>query len=298
MKITISKILNKTDLAESGSHGGLVVTKPMINPLTDFFEETGVDRDFKDKDDGEIFLIHYMDYTSNGTTPNDRVTPIGRFKTKHELKPGDQLILQKIDQNGQKDYFIEYARRLNSAYFVGKSKESVEVLDFEQFTNVIIRKIQEGKVQSITSNDCEMHVRYMGVLGKLTISQTEDGFEMYFDGVHIEEKYKYFELDMSVEPFELRKTDSWKLDIELDANEADTELNDDADQSLIRDIGDENLSIDKTTYIPVPEDKKPENNVNGRKIPNRSRDKAKKALIRADFKCEVDESHKLFLRKS
>lgn len=41
MKITISKILNKTDLAESGSHGGLVVTKPMINPLTDFFEETG-----------------------------------------------------------------------------------------------------------------------------------------------------------------------------------------------------------------------------------------------------------------
>ena len=63
MKITISKILNKTDLAESGSHGGLVVTKPMINPLTDFFEETGVDRDFKDKDDGEIFSIHYMDYT-------------------------------------------------------------------------------------------------------------------------------------------------------------------------------------------------------------------------------------------
>ena len=48
MKITISKILNKTDLAESGSHGGLVVTKPMINPLTDFFEETGVDRAFKD----------------------------------------------------------------------------------------------------------------------------------------------------------------------------------------------------------------------------------------------------------
>ena len=270
----------------------------MINPLTDFFEETGVDRDFKDKDDGEIFSIHYMDYTSNGTTPNDRVTPIGRFKTKHELKPGDQLIFQKIEQNEQKNYFIEYARRLNAAYFVGKSKESVEVLDYEQFTNVIIRKIQEGKVQSITSNDCELYVRYMGVLGKLTISQTANGFEMYFDGVHIEEKYKYFELDMSVEPFELRKTDSWKLDIELDVNEADTELNDDADQSLIRDIGDENLSIEKTTYIPVPEDKKPENNVNGREIPNRSRDKAKKALIRADFKCEVDESHKLFLRKS
>lgn len=41
MKITISKILNKTDLAESGSHGGLVVTKPMINPLTDFLKKLG-----------------------------------------------------------------------------------------------------------------------------------------------------------------------------------------------------------------------------------------------------------------
>lgn len=27
---------------------------------------------------------------------------------------------------------------------------------------------------------------------------------------------------------------------------------------MIRDIGDENLTTDKTTYIPVPEDKKPE----------------------------------------
>lgn len=298
MKITISKILNKTDLAESGSHGGLVVTRPMIKPLTDFFEEAGVDRNFKDKDDGEIFSIHYMDYTSNGTTPNDRVTPIGRFKTKHELKPGDQLILQKIEQNGQKDYFIKYARRLNAICFVGKSKESVEVLDFEQFTNVIARKIQEGKVQSISSNTCEMYVRYMGVSGKLTISRTADVFKMYFNGVHIEEKYKYFELDMSVEPFELRKTDSWELCMELDVNEADTELNDEEDQRLLRDIGDEILSEDKIIYIPVPEDKRPENNVNGRKVPNRSRDKAKKALIRADFKCEVDENHKLFLRKS
>lgn len=298
MKVTISKILNKTDLAESGSHGGLVVTKPMINPLTDFFEEHGVDRNFRDKDDGEIFLIHYMDYTSNGTTPNDRITPIGRFKSKHELKPGDQLIFQKTEQNGQKSYFIEYARRLNSAYFVGKSKESVEVLDFEQFTNVITRKIQEGKVHRISLNDCEMQVRYMGVTGKLLVSKTADGFKMYFNEMHIEENNKYFELDMSVEPFELRKTDSWKLDIELDANDADSELNDGEDQSLIRDIGEDHISLEKTKYVPVPEEKKPENNINGRMVPNRSRDKAKKALIRADFKCEADENHKLFLRKS
>ena len=237
MRITISKILYKTDLAESGSHGGLVVTKTMINPLRDFFEEVGVDRSFIDRDDGEYFAIHYRDYTSNGTTPNDRVTPVGRYKAKHDLKPGDNLILQKEESNGRKNYFIEYARRLNSAYFVGKSKESVEVLDFDQFADIMTRRISEGKVHRISTSDCEMQVKYMGIVGNLLVSQTGESFEMYFNDVHIEENNKYFELDTSTIPFELRKTDSWMIEIEMDADEGESEINDDEDQSLIRDIG-------------------------------------------------------------
>lgn len=65
MKITISKILNKTDLAESGSHGGLVVTKTAQKMLLDFFESVGKEHNFIDKDDAEEYMIHYADYTSN-----------------------------------------------------------------------------------------------------------------------------------------------------------------------------------------------------------------------------------------
>ena len=102
MKITISKILNKTDLAESGSHGGLVVTKTAQKMLLDFFESAGQEHNFIDKDDAEEFPIHYVDYTSNGTTPNDRITPIGKYASKHDLTPGDVLIFQKDDDGGTK----------------------------------------------------------------------------------------------------------------------------------------------------------------------------------------------------
>lgn len=38
MRVRISKILNKTDLAQSGSHGGLVVTKSVQQALRDFLK--------------------------------------------------------------------------------------------------------------------------------------------------------------------------------------------------------------------------------------------------------------------
>ena len=49
MRITISKILNKTDLAKSESHGGLVVTKAIQKSLKEFFEIPGQDKEFIDR---------------------------------------------------------------------------------------------------------------------------------------------------------------------------------------------------------------------------------------------------------
>lgn len=295
MKITISKILNRTDLAESGSHGGLVVTKNAQKSLTDFFEVAGQEQNFQDKDDTEVFPIHYVDYTSNGTTPNDRVTPIGRYASKHDLKPGDNLIFQKVENVGAKQYFIEYARKLNSAYFVGKSKEKVEVLDYNQFTDIMIKNVTSGKIQRTSPTTCEMQAKYQGLIGKLMISQNADNFEMYFNGEHIEENNKYFELDTLTNPFELRKTDTWKIEIDIDAE--NEELNDDAEHELLAGLANQEISTDTDTYVPQPEDKKPGHNVGGRTVPNRDKDTANKALTRAGYLCEFDNAHGLFLRK-
>ena len=296
MKITISKILNKTDLAESGSHGGLVVTKTAQKMLLDFFDAAGTEHSFIDKDDSEEYLIHYVDYTSNGTTPNDRITPIGKYASKHDLTPGDILIFQRNDDGENKQYFIEYARKLKSAYFVGKSSKSVEALNFEQFVKIVSGNVSLGKIKRMDQNSCLMDVKYQGLMGELLVVQTVDGFEMYFDNVHIEEHYKYFELDTSVEPFELRKTDTWKLEVSTDSD--NSEVNEEADYALVKDISQSNINEVADEYVPIPEEKKPAKMVNGRTIPNRDRTRANNALARAGFLCEYDNTHELFIRKS
>lgn len=292
MIITISKILNRTDLAISGSHGGLVVTKSARNMMLDFFERPNVDLVFIDKcdEDGEEFHIHYADYSSNGITPNDRITPIGRYATKKGLKPGDNLIFRKEENAGMKTYFIEYIRKLNSAYFVGKSSKSAEALNYEQYMAIISEGIKAGKVRKVSEFSYEMNVKYMGTLGRLTIEQDDKIFKINYNDAHLEENNKYFELDASMEPFELRKTNTWKLEVKMDADDV-------AERELLHDIIEYPPTGDTNDYTPVPEMKKPPQIINDKVVPSRDKRRSSNALARAGFLCEYDNSHPLFLRK-
>lgn len=294
MRVTISKILNKTDLAQSGSHGGLVVTKADQNALREFFGTPGTDREFTDRTDKEVFNIHYQDYTSNGTTPNDRITPIGRYASKHSLQPGDILVLDRIDVEERKDYFIEYVRHLSSVFFAGKSRTTVDILNFEQLIEVLTKNITDGTVKRISTNEFEMKVHYLGIEGTLRILQNADDYELYFNDVAISENKKYFELDASVVPFVLKKTETWRVSIDMDME--DIEANEEADSSLISGLAEIDIPEDLPEYNPVPEEKAPEKESKGRMVPDRNRKKAENALIRAGFKCEVGD-HKTFLRK-
>lgn len=295
MRVIISKILNKTDLAESESHGGLVVTKNMMNPLMDFFEAIGKEQEFTDKKDNEKFQIHYADYTSNGTTPNDRVTSIGKFASKHGLMPGDNLILEKIEDADERKYYIEYVRKMYSIYFVGKSRKILEVLNYNQFTDIVVNNISNGKVKRTSPTACKMNVKYQGIIRELVISQNGDSFEMYFNGEQIGQNNKYFELNTLSEPFELKKTDTWKF--EIDAGDEEEKINNEADEELLLELSNQNFDTKKENYAPHPEDKKPEKKIKGKSVPNRDTDTAKKALSRANYLCEYDSSHKLFIRK-
>jgi hypothetical protein len=294
MKVTVSKILNKTDLAQSGSHGGLVVTKSDQQILMDFFETPGTEQEFTDRADQEIFHIRYQDYTTNGTTPNDRITPIGKYASKHELQPGDILILDKIDTGERKDYFIEYARHVNSVFFAGKSKTTVDILNFDQLINILTRNISEGTINRISANEYEMEVRYLGLNGTLKILQNESDYELYFNNASISENKKYFELDTSVSPFELKKTGTWCVIIDMD--EADIASNEAAEEELITELADMDVPENISVYNPIPEPKAPEKESKGRMVPARNKQKSEHALARAEFKCEIG-NHETFLRK-
>lgn len=294
MRITIAKILNRTDLAQSGSHGGLVVTKSEQDALVDFFGGAGSDRDFLDQSDNEMFQIRYQDYTSNGTTPNDRVTPIGKYATKHSLQPGDVLYFERTDTATERHYVIEYARRLSSVFFAGKSKTTLDVLNVNQLVTILARFISEGVVTRISSFEYEMPVTYLGVRGRLTIRQSGNDYELEVDDVPISENKKYFELDTTVLPFVLKRTGTWSIAVSADEDIA--EVNEEVDYELVNDLRVFD-PIQNINYSPTPEDKAPQVEFKGKMVPARNRQKAQNALALARYKCEAGD-HETFIRKT
>lgn len=295
MKVIISKVLNKTDLAMSGSHGGLVVYKSDQKMLIEFFEQPKIKQTFIDKESGKEFLIRYADYTSNGKTPNDRITPIGRYATKYDLQPGDILVFEKNNLESRIKYYIDYAKRINSTFFAGKSTSSVEVLNIDQFKNIIENNIRSGNIIQNLDGSYEMDVIFYGVQGTLLLVQKADKMEMFFNGEHIEENNMYYELDTEVIPFELKKMTTWNIEIYADCE--DIKANELADEELVKSIITENFENLTDEYVPVPEAKAEKKNIGGRKVANRNRDTAAKALKRAGFCCEYNPDHETFLRK-
>ena len=294
MRVTISKILNKTDLAKSESHGGLVVTKAIQKNLKDFFEVPGQDKIFIDRTDKEEFQIHYQDYTSNGTTPNDRVTPIGKYASKHNLEPGDILVLDRFETSGIRSYFIEYIKKMNSVVFAGKSKTKVDILNFEHLVKIFAQNVLEKRIKRVSSNEFQMEVKYIGKQGKLSIVQNGNDYELYFDDEPISENNKYFELDTSNYPFVLKKTETWRVAIEADSE--NEEANREADANLIAELGNIELNNQAEIYTPAPEKKAAQKESKGRMVPARNKEKAVKSLARAGYQCEVG-PHPTFLRK-
>ena len=293
MKITISKILNRTDLAQSGSHGGLVVTRSEQNALVDFFGEAGQDRDFLDCSDNERFQIHYQDYTSNGTTPNDRVTPIGRYAKKHNLQPGDVLLFERTDTGADRQYAINYARRLSSVFFAGTSRTTVDVLNVNQL-NVILESFIADGIISVLPNEYRMPIVYLGENGELTIRQNGDNFILEVNNVSISENKKYFELDTTVQPFILKRSGTWSVVVSADDDLS--EINEEVDDELINDLKEFTPTVD-INYTPTPEEKAPQVEHKGRMVPARNRQKAQNALALAGYQCEAGD-HETFIRKS
>ena len=294
MKVRISKLLNKTDLAQSGSHGGLVVTQYAQDAIKDFFDGAGKDRSFIDKCDNEVFEIHYQDYTSNGTTPNDRVTPIGRYATKHNLQPGDVLVFERTGMPSNRHYILEYIRRLSSAYFEGKSRQTLKILNTDKLEAILTKYIDEGIIIRLSEFEYKMPITYLGRSGTLIIRKNGDEFELEVNGEIIGENKKYFELDTTAVPFILKKTGTWSVSVV--AEEDLSGINEEADDELITDLK-EFVPDNNTVYIPVPEEKAPRVEHKGKMIPARNRQKAQHALAIAEYKCEVG-NHETFIRKS
>lgn len=149
-------------------------------------------------------------------------------------------------------------------------------------------------MKRLSEKEFEMKAQYLGVLGTLRILQNANDYELYFNDIPISENKKYFELDASVNQFVLKKTETWRVSIDMD--EEDIDVNKEADVELISGLAESDLSEGTVEYNPTPEVKAAAKESKGRMVPARDKQKAENALKRADNKCEVG-NHETFLRK-
>lgn len=295
MKIIISRILNKTDLAKNQSHGELVVGSEYEVMMEDFFAGENRKQVFVDKADGQMYDIWFRRY-ENPSTPNPRVAPIKTYATKHKLEPGDSIHFEKLINGQDYSFFLEYQKLVNSGFFRGTSNSSVEVLNIEQFSSLIADKVTDGKIQRNSDGTYDMPAVYNGIEGKLTISGNTEILEVLFNGEYVEEYNKYYELDMSVEPYGLRRIATWSISVSLD--EEEREANEQEDFELIKSLElDEDDSDDDEIYMPIPEPKAEKKQRNGKKVPDRKKNTARKAIRRAEYLCEYDRDHHSFPRR-
>ena len=295
MKVIISRILNKTDLAKNKSHGELVVGGEYESMMEEFFVEENRKQTFVDVTDGEEFEIWYRRY-DNPSTPNPRVAPVKTYTTKHSLEPGDSIYFEKMINESGCSYYLEYARRINSGFFKGKSNTSVEVLNIEQFSQLVADKVAVGEIHRLSNGSYEMQATYDGLDGQLIINGDSELLELFFEGKHVEEFNKYYELDMSVNPYKLQRIATWSIAIELDDEEK--EANEQADFELVKSVElDMDIPEDSEPYEPQPEAKAEKRQQNGKYIANRNKSTARKAIRRAQYKCEYNVCHCSFLRK-
>ena len=89
-------------------------------------------------------------------------------------------------------------------------------------------------------------------------------------------------------------TETWRIVIDIDEDEI--AANEEADAELIAEMVDINTDEELEEYYPMPEEKAPEKESKGRKVPARSKKKSENALARARYCCEVG-NHETFLRK-
>jgi hypothetical protein len=113
---SVSKILSENDTGDTGTHqAGILVPKgsevlrffPTLNPSD---KNPRVHLVFRDPagDKWEFAFIYYNNALFGGTRNEYRLTRMTEFIRIHNLRPGDELILER-DENGAR--YVRYQRK-------------------------------------------------------------------------------------------------------------------------------------------------------------------------------------------
>ena len=305
--ITLKRTLTLTDFGKSQSHGGVIIPNGgqyagLDAEIRDFFDGVKTYRSFIDVRDREkVYKIQYADYTSNGSTPNDRVTPINKYASKHGLEECDTLILERIDTDAERIYLIDYAKKLQSIYLKGKRKGKAIVSSETKVDGILMENVHSGVVAEPMPGEYHFDAKYGRTIGTAIIKKNANLYELWFNGQPIGlDKDTSFEITFSASRAVIKKsTGSWDVIIDkpelyskyMSASYIEEEISDE--------IHDEDIEGASGNYTPgCIEKKELKNGKHGRKIYPRDKKISANALKRANNTCENKSSHKSFLRRN
>lgn len=278
--IKITKILNSTDLGLNGSHGGITVGRPYMDMVKNFFGDSVSYKKFHDKKTSKIYDIQYAEYSANGTTPNDRVTPIGAYATDNNIKAGDLLHITKDNDR----FYIDFEKKQKSFFIICRGRGKIEILNIDKSKNCIENYLNNNVYEFISN------------VGVVKIYQETDVYKMMIDNELFGKNNEYYEVDVSTSVITISDCNPWRIDIQ-DA-ENDATLDYEVEQLLAEEIENEDFNVLDNEYKPKPENKKDLVATSKGKAYPRDVKVSKNALARANFLCEFDNQHKLFVRKN
>lgn len=301
---TVERTLTANDFGGKDGHGGVVIPKNSTfeTDLRDFFEGVKIHRGFIDVRDKEKKVkLQYADYRSNGSSPNDRVTSINKYAKKYGLEVCDTLILEKVENGGEKTYLIDYAKKLQSLYLLGKRKGKASNPNLDKFNRVISDAKTRGLVTEPTPGEFHFEAKYRNRKRQVILSLDPQGLiETTIDGEPIGfTSMDSYEVDFAEKPIIITKAQQdWVINVgtpKLFTKLNSIEYN---IQEQEEEIEDEDFDDVSGAYTPVPFDKKALKDAgSGRKIYPRDKKISANALKRAHHTCEYCPSHRSFMRR-
>lgn len=168
--IQIIKKVNNTEIGAASTHETyILVTQDM--KVDDVFSETNKLYNFVDKKDNEVFPIRHV------VGREQRIVGLGPFYRKHNFSAGDEIVIEKIINNGSEKYYLSSNQYKNSTILI-KNTPGFEVLNLENIKDLSVEQnaVFKGK-------RCRAELRFSESKKKRADSPKEtDYYKLIIDG--------------------------------------------------------------------------------------------------------------------
>lgn len=217
----IIKKLNRTETNYGSSTNDCYIALPRKMNTDNIFKGLTEFRPIDRKDNMPLeYPLSFKHHESQNN--QKRISGLGPYKKKHSIKPGDEILIEKVDSlNGESTYYIDVLTFDNVIFFQKVSSsvlkiEGFEILNVEKYLEIVTANGEEELSIPVIyeGNQYTMKIEHMvtGLKTKRAPSQTKF-YDIKLDGRSIASTIKYqdyIELEIQNQMSFLKKSTIWR----------------------------------------------------------------------------------------